>query len=204
MIIVVDYGLGNINSICNMLSHLNIRTRISNCLEEIIEADKLILPGVGSFDAGMMSLRKSGLDISLSEAVLVRKKPVLGICLGMQLMTKRSEEGKEKGLGWFNASTEKFKFTESVGLKIPHMGWNRVISKAQSPLFEGLIDENRFYFVHSYHVVCENEANILAECCYGESFVCAIRQENIWGVQFHPEKSHRFGMRLLKNFAELK
>jgi len=166
-------------------------------------ANKIILPGVGSFDTGVLNLRNSGLGAVLNEEVMARKKPILGICLGMQLLTAGSEEGEFPGLGWIKAVSKKFKFS-SKDLKIPHMGWNYVRPVNTKSLFKGLdTEKNRFYFVHSYYVECTNEENVLAKCSYGNDFACAIVKDNIYGVQFHPEKSHKFGMTLLKNFAEL-
>lgn len=203
MIAIVDYGLGNLKSIYNMLSYLNIKSYISSNPEEIAMANKIILPGVGSFDTGVLNLRNSGLGAVLNEEVMARKKPILGICLGMQLLTAGSEEGEFPGLGWIKAVSKKFKFS-SKDLKIPHMGWNYVRPVNTKSLFKGLdTEKNRFYFVHSYYVECTNEENVLAKCSYGNDFACAIVKDNIYGVQFHPEKSHKFGMTLLKNFAEL-
>jgi glutamine amidotransferase len=203
MIAIVDYGLGNLKSIYNMLSYLNKKSVISSNPEEIAMANKIILPGVGSFDAGVLNLRNSGLGVVLDEEVITRKKPILGICLGMQLLTTGSEEGELPGLGWIKAFSKKFRFS-SKNLKIPHMGWNYVRPVNTTSLFKGLdTEKNRFYFVHSYYVECANEENVLAKCSYGNDFACAIVKDNIYGVQFHPEKSHKFGMTLLKNFAEL-
>lgn len=203
MIAIVDYGLGNLKSIQNMLSHIGVKSSISNHPVAIRESSKLILPGVGAFDSGIINLQKAKLIELLNEEVLIKKKPILGICLGMQLMTRLSEEGKERGLSWFNAQTRRLAFSDEQRLKVPHMGWNTAIPKSSSTIFNGLEKENRFYFVHSYFVECLDPNDILATCDYGSEFSCAIAKENIYGVQFHPEKSHKFGMKLLKNFAEL-
>jgi len=205
MIAIINYGLGNVGSIQNMLKKIGYADVIvSKNEDEINTAEKLILPGVGAFDNGMDKINESGLLPVLNENVLVRKKPVLGICLGMQLLTKGSEEGKRKGLGWINAETVKFSFgSENAELKIPHMGWNFVKNIRLHSLTKDLDETYRFYFVHSYYVSCKNESDILMKCHYGVDFTCAVQKDNIMGVQFHPEKSHKFGMRLLKNFVEL-
>lgn len=208
MIAIVDYGLGNLKSIKNMLGRIGVKAIITNDFDVISKAEKLILPGVGSFDAGMNLLRSKGLQTVLDKEVLQSQKPVLGICLGMQLMTRSSEEGNESGLGWLNAETKKFRFDSDSELKIPHMGWNFVApvrcGLEKQSIFAGMEgQENRFYFVHSYFVQCNEKNDILAESFYGEKFTCAFRKGNFFGVQFHPEKSHKFGMKLLKNFAEL-
>lgn len=202
MIVIVDYGMGNLASIANMLQRVGSRGVISGDPALISGAEKLILPGVGSFDAAMRNLSERGLLPVLSEKVCLRKTPVLGICLGMQLLTSRSEEGELPGLGWISAETRRFDFPQG-GLKIPHMGWNSVREEKDSPLLSGTGGEQRFYFVHSYHVVCHDRRDVLATASYGGDFVAAVSRDNIYGVQFHPEKSHRFGMGLMKNFAEL-
>jgi imidazole glycerol-phosphate synthase subunit HisH len=203
MITIINYGLGNIGSLFNMLRKVGAEVIISADHEAIAKADKLVLPGVGSFDAGMERLKEKGLIPVLQKRVLEGKIPILGICLGMQLLCKRSEEGQLPGLGWLDAETVHFKFEDdNANLKVPHMGWNQIAIKQAHPLFDELESNNRFYFVHSYHVVCANPDNNLATTSYGFDFTSAIVKENIMGVQFHPEKSHKFGMRLLKNFAE--
>ena len=202
MIVIVDYGLGNSMSVINMLKRLNQEACISNEIEVIQNANKLILPGVGHFKRGIENLEKSGLDKILNEEVLVKKKPILGICLGMQLMTKHSEEGDTKGLGWVDAETIKFKNSQNKNLKIPHMGWNSVLVTKNNRLFNK--DElQRFYFVHSYYVRCKNEQAVLGTTDYITKFTSAFSQNNIYGVQFHPEKSHLFGLKLLENFSKL-
>ncbi len=201
-ILIIDYGMGNLGSIANMLKRIGADAIISGNPDEIEKADKLILPGVGAFDNGMKNLKERGLLDLLNKKVLSEKIPILGICLGIQLFTKKSEEGNLNGLAWLDAETVKFKFDESdIGLKIPHMGWNNVETMKDSSLFRGLENENKFYFVHSYHVACADRTDILSSTEYGVKFTSSILKENIAGVQFHPEKSHKFGMRLLENFA---
>jgi len=186
-----------------MLKRLGIEASISSDSTDILRAEKLIISGVGSFDQAMKSLIDSGLLEPLNEKVLRRKAPILGICLGMQLFSKSSEEGKLEGLGWIDAKTVKFKFAEQNKLKIPHMGWNTIKEKDNSSLFRDMPESLRFYFAHSYHVVCNREENVISRTFYGLDFVSALQKDNIFGVQFHPEKSHRFGLRLLKNFSEI-
>lgn len=201
MIAIVDYGLGNLKSIYNMFKKVGIQSVITSDIEEIKNADKYLLPGVGSFDHGIKNLKSAPFFETLEKEVLENKKPILGICLGMQLLTNSSEEGEEEGLGWIDAKTVYFNLEDET-LAIPHMGWNRVIPKENNSIFKEL-EENRFYFVHSYHVVCNNDDNILAVSNYEKEFTCSIHKDNVYGVQFHPEKSHKFGMQLLKNFGEM-
>ena len=199
MTVIIDYGLGNLGSIANMIKKVGHKCIITSELEEIKKASKLILPGVGSFDNGMKSLKELGMIEVLNQKILIEKTPILGICLGMQLMTQSSEEGKLSGLGWIDAKTKKF---VSDTLKIPHMGWNIIKHQKESKLFDECKSEKRFYFVHSYCVSCNNQEDILANTNYTQDFVSSFEKENIIGVQFHPEKSHKFGMQLLKNFVE--
>ena len=199
MIIVIDYGMGNLGSIANMIKKVGYKCIITSDLEEIKKATKLILPGVGSFDNGMKNLENLGMIEVLNQKVLVEKTPILGICLGMQLMTKSSEEGNLVGLGWIDAETKKF---VSDTFKIPHMGWNIVKHQKISKLFDECESEKRFYFVHSYCVSCNQEIDILTNTNYTQDFVSSFEKENIIGVQFHPEKSHKFGMSLIKKFVE--
>ena len=204
MIVIVNYGLGNLESIKNMLKKVGLESVISSNPEEIRKASKLILPGVGAFDNGMNNLHGLRIIPVLEKEVFEKKTPILGICLGMQLFTKGSEEGESKGLEWIDAEAVRFRFENNERwLKIPHMGWNLVEICQRNPLFEGMHVEPRFYFVHSFHVVCKNESDILAKTSHGYEFASAVRKDNIYGVQFHPEKSHKFGMKLLKNFADL-
>jgi len=204
MIVIIDYGLGNLGSLANMFKKFGAKTVVTSDPGEIARADKLVLPGVGSFDAGMRNLVERGLIEPLNERVLSAKVPILGICLGMQLLGRKSEEGTLGGLGWLEAEAVRFRFEgEQRGLKIPHMGWNRLRITGKSPLFEGLEQESRFYFVHSYHMVADREDVVMAETTYGFPFNSVIGKGNIIGVQFHPEKSHKYGMQMLKNFAEV-
>lgn len=202
MITVVDYSLGNLSSVANMIRHVGHRCRVTGDPDEIVRADKLLLPGVGAFDRGMESLVRSGISDALSEAVLRRGVPILGICLGMQLMALRSEEGKLPGLGWINGEVVRFRLGDDTGLKVPHMGWNSLSIKRPNPLVE-VEARQRFYFVHSYHVVCFDESDVIATCEYGYEFVAVFGRGNIYGVQFHPEKSHRFGMSVIRRFGEM-
>lgn len=204
MIAIINYGMGNLGSIANMFKKVGAAATITSDPVEIEKADKLVLPGVGAFDAGMRNLQESKLIPLLNQKVLVEKTPLVGLCLGMQLLTKESEEGRLAGLGWIDAKTVKFKFDSfGASLKIPHMGWNTVRPCQPHPLFIELATEARFYHVHSYHVICSDPgANTIAETEYGYPFASAIARDNILGVQFHPEKSHKFGMKLLSNFVE--
>ncbi len=205
MITIVDYGVGNLSSIANMIKKVGGSHEITGDPEKIRKAEKLILPGVGHFAKGMENLRNSGFIEILNHKALVEKVPVLGICLGMQLLTKHSEEGNTDGLGWIQAKTVRFNFGESKEKnKIPHMGWNEIIIKSSTPLLKGFHEAPRFYFVHSFHVKVENPENIICTAHHGYEFVCGIQSDNVMGVQFHPEKSHKFGMQLIRNFIEIK
>ncbi len=204
MIAIIDYGMGNLGSIANMLKKIGAEAVVTSDIGAIKRADRLILPGVGAFDAGVRNLSDRGLSGVLTEKVIAGQAPILGICLGMQLMTKNSEEGVSSGLCWIDAETVRFRFDgEGKGLKVPHMGWNQVRPVRESPLFENTVDQQRFYFVHSYHVVCSDENDVVAKTHHGYDFASAMQKGNIMGVQFHPEKSHRFGMKLLRRFAGL-
>lgn len=203
MIVIVDYGMGNLNSVKNMLKKIGVPALISSDPASIRSAEKLILPGVGAFDNGMKNLNEMGLTEPLNEAILVHKTPVIGICLGMQLMTRSSEEGISPGLGWIDGQTIRFKLPESSHLRVPNIGWNVLRMTQPHPLFEGLDESSRFYFVHSYHVCCNDSNDVIATTPYGIEFTSAFARENIMGVQFHPEKSLRFGFRVLQNFARL-
>jgi glutamine amidotransferase len=202
MIVIIDYGIGNLASVLNMFKKIGIKdVCISSDISIIEKADKLLLPGVGSFDAGMNNLEKSELIPVLNKKVLIEKTPILGICLGMQLLTQKSEEGLKQGLGWIDGETVKFNFNNNAHLKIPHMGWNYVNVKKENPLID-INEKKRFYFVHSYYVKCKEEQSI-GTTYYGFDFTCMINKENIFGAQFHPEKSLRFGMKFLENFVKL-
>jgi len=203
MIVIVDYGVGNLGSIKNMFKKAGYKAEPSSDPAVLRGAEKLILPGVGAFDAAMRKFRETGLVSVVGELVLEKKIPVLGLCVGLQLMSKGSEEGTEAGLGWFDAETIRFKFdADHAHLKIPHMGWNEIHICREHPLVTGLDAEARFYFVHSYHVVAKEMEAVLATTEYGVTIHSILGRGNILGAQFHPEKSHKFGLQLLKNFAE--
>lgn len=201
MITIVNYGMGNLGSIVNMSKKAEVEAVVASAPAEIARAEKLILPGVGAFDHGMRGLTERGLLEPLCELALQQRVPILGICLGMQLMTKSSEEGSLPGLGWIDARTRRFHFPGESGRKIPHMGWNTVEPARAHPLLAGLETDNRFYFVHSYRVECADETDVLGRTDYGGPFTSCFARGNLLGVQFHPEKSHRFGLRLLQHFA---
>lgn len=198
-ITVIDYQLGNISSIINMIKKIGVTVTHSSDIHTIRDADKLILPGVGAFDHGMQNLQQAGLIEILHEEVLVRKKPILGICLGMQLLLNQSEEGKLKGLGWIKGECRKFKFSNKPQLKVPHMGWNNVRENKKNALLS-LEADQRFYFVHSYHAICEDNEDVVGVTEYGYEFASVIKHQHIIGAQFHPEKSHRYGMAFLEKF----
>lgn len=203
MITIIDYNAGNIGSIRNMIRKIGGEFVVSSDPEVITSAEKLILPGVGHYDYGMKNLNEKGLVGILNQRVLENKVPILGICLGVQLFTQKSEEGVSEGLGWFDAETVRFKF-DNNNTKIPHMGWSDAeLKKKESRLFKDMHDEARFYFVHSYHLKAHDSNEVLANSVYGYPFVSAMERDNIVGVQFHPEKSHKFGMKILENFINL-
>lgn len=202
MIVIVNYGLGNLGSIQNMFKKIGVESTVSSEHSVILSAEKLILPGVGNFGKGMQELEKSGLKEILTKKAIFEKTPILGICLGMQLMTDHSEESELKGLGWIKAKTLKFHF-DNATLKVPHMGWNTVEVSNENNLIVKSTEEIRYYFVHSYYVKVANESNSIAKTQYGVTFDSAFHKDNIYGVQFHPEKSHKFGMNLLRNFSAI-
>lgn len=203
MIILVDYGLGNIQAFANIYKRLNIPCRIAKNADELAGAKKVILPGVGAFDWAMSRLEDSGMRACLDDLVLNKKRPVLGICVGMQMMAKCSDEGKLRGLGWIDAVVKRFdEGSFSQQTKLPHMGWNDVQPAGQGSLFIG-IDAPRFYFLHSYYFAPGNAGDVLATTDYNGTYASAVMTGNIFGVQFHPEKSHHWGIRLLQNFAEI-
>ncbi len=203
-VIVVDYGVGNVGSIVNMGRAASHEIVTSDDASQIANASKLILPGVGSFDTAMTLLHNQGIVEGLNHAVLERKIPILGVCLGMQLFARRSEEGELPGLGWIAADTVRFRLeTSHPNLKVPHMGWNQIQQTRPDPVLQDLPVDPRFYFVHSYHVACDDTDDVLAQTTHGLSFCSMVRHGNIWGAQFHPEKSHRFGLKLLSNFLSL-
>jgi imidazole glycerol-phosphate synthase subunit HisH len=203
MIVIIDYGMGNIGSIRRKLSLLGNEALISSNPDDILKADKLILPGVGHFRKAVENLKTLDLWDALNESVLMKKKPILGICLGMQLMSKFSEEGDIEGFGWFDAGVIKFNIIDKLQYKVPHMGWNEVMAKKESCLMKGLPVSSFFYFVHSYHMVCKVQADVLNETEYESVFTSAVEKGNIYGVQYHPEKSHDTGGVILKNFISL-
>jgi imidazole glycerol-phosphate synthase subunit HisH len=202
-IVVVDYGMGNLHSVKRKLSRLNADAIISADPKDLESADKIILPGVGHFKKAMESLEDLHLIDVLNEQVLVNKKPILGICLGMQLMAKKSEEGFADGLGWLDAEVVGFKINDTLKYKIPHTGWNRISLKKESPLMKGIKDDSEFYFVHSYHLISSDKSFILNETEFEYRFISAIEKDNIFGVQYHPEKSHDSGETLFRNFIDL-
>ncbi|MDB4665063.1 imidazole glycerol phosphate synthase subunit HisH [Verrucomicrobia bacterium] len=206
-ILVLDFGIGNVGSIRSMYRKIGYQVIVSGQADAISEASHFILPGVGAFDTGIKRMKESDGFNELCRQVLEFKKPLLGICLGMQLLTQRSEEGVEKGLGWIDGETKRFDFSKinfaSKALKIPHMRWNEIEASESDPLLGGYEQTPRFYFVHSYHVCCNNSQESIATTVHGIKFTSCIRRDNVMGVQFHPEKSHRYGLKVLENFARL-
>ena len=204
LIVIIDYNAGNIKSIQNMLKRIGVKSIIANNAEQISSAEKLILPGVGSFDYGMSNLKSTGLIDILNQKVMIDKIPFLGICLGAQMIGNKSEEGTEKGLGWIDMDVVKFR-KESMpeSFKIPHMNWNEIQILKPSRLLNGLNNDARFYFVHSYHMQTKNSEDSLTKSNHGHDFTSAVEKDNVYGVQFHPEKSHRYGMKILENFAKI-
>jgi glutamine amidotransferase len=199
--VVIDYGMGNIGSILNVGRAAGGRLVLSDSADEISRASKLILPGVGAFDQAIANLAARGLMDAIKYSVLTRRVPILGICLGMQLFTRASEEGTLPGFGWISADTIRFKLDkEDTTRRVPHMGWNTCEPVQHSGLLDTLPPDFRFYFVHSFHVRCDDAADVLAWTVHGYRFASAIRHDNIWGVQFHPEKSGKFGLALVRNF----
>jgi glutamine amidotransferase len=202
-IVIVDYSMGNLNSVQKKFIELKADVVISSDSKVISSADKLILPGVGHFEKAVEIMHRKGLWDVLNQAVLIDKKPILGICLGMQLMTNFSDEGNRKGFGWVDATVNRFKVLDNLKYKIPHMGWNQIEIKKESVLMKGLSNQSEFYFVHSFHVKT-NDANIILNMTdYESSFVSAFEKEHIFGVQYHPEKSHDSGKILLNNFINI-
>jgi glutamine amidotransferase len=203
MIRIVDYGLGNILAFQNMYKRLNVEVAVAKTAGDLASATRIILPGVGAFDHAMELLDQSGMRPTLTELVMDRKMPVIGICVGMQILAKASDEGTRPGLGWIDGQVRHFGALEGQNLLVPHMGWNDVRPTPGNRLFENLETDARFYFLHSFFFECAQAADVAAAANYGIDFACAVRHDNIHGVQFHPEKSHHFGAQLLKNFAEL-
>ena len=202
---IIDYGVGNLGSLVNILKRIGVRAFVSRSTDELAGASHLILPGVGRFDHGITKLRQLGLHETLKKLVLDEKKPLLGICLGMQLLCNYSEEGDQPGLGWIDATVTKFVApADNTGLRIPHMGWNSVSFRPDSVLFQDPFPEERFYFTHSYKVACKRPSDVVGTTRYGDEFVSVFNSGNVFGVQFHPEKSLKNGMKLLGNFARYK
>jgi glutamine amidotransferase len=205
MTVVVDYGVGNLASVVNMGRKAGGEFVVSSDPAVIAAAGKLVLPGVGAFGRGMSNLHSRGLVGPLNQAVLERRVPILGLCLGMHLFTRGSEEGGGPGLGWLAADCRRFRCdTDGSGLKVPHMGWNQVDQAKPDPLLTHLPPAPKFYFVHSFHVGCDDAADVLLWATHGVRFAAGVRRGNIWGMQFHPEKSHKFGLALMRSFVELK
>ncbi len=202
MIQIVDYGLGNTGSIYNMLKKIGVKSEIVDNPVKLNDGSKYILPGVGSFDNGMKLFKKNNWIEKLNELIILKKNPILGICLGMQLMTKSSEEGIIPGLSWIDADVKKFSFKDN-NLKIPHMGWNNINPIKNNKLFYKLNNQSRFYHVHSYYVLLNDSSNEIASTNYSKEFTSSFQKDNIFGVQFHPEKSHKYGMQLLSNFSKI-
>lgn len=201
MVSVVDYGTSNLASVVNMLRKAGAAVRVARTAEDILSASKLLLPGVGHFEHGMTMLNQSGLRVALDQFGLELKRPVLGICLGAQILGTSSEEGSVPGLGWIDMKCERFK--AELGVRVPHMGWNKIQRKKPCLLFDRMEPEARFYFVHSYHMRCSDASNIAATSIHGAEFTCAVQRGNIFGVQFHPEKSLRYGLSLLREFVAM-
>jgi len=202
-ILVVDYGMGNINSVRKKLAQSNCTPLVSSDPKAVASADKLILPGVGHFQQAMENLGKLNLFEALNEAVLARKRPILGICLGMQLMASHSEEGDARGLGWVEGDVVKIRAKDPLKFKVPHVGWNQIAISKESALMKGIPELSEFYFVHGYYLKHAAADEILNETEYEEKFTSAIEKDNIFGVQYHPEKSHDVGETLLKNFVTI-
>ena len=206
MIGIIDYGLGNINAFFNLYNSLNIPCKIASSPSDILTSEKLILPGVGSFDGAMNKLNESGLRESLNHKVTNESSPILGICVGMQIMAYKSEEGSQPGLGWIDGEVKKIQSDKSLGKDtnpLPHMGWNEINIRKNSTLLEKLNRERRFYFLHSYFFKCNDEQDIIATSDYGHKFPAIINHKNIYGIQCHPEKSHINGIELLRSFANI-
>lgn len=202
-IVIIDYGMGNLFSVEKKLKQLKASYEIGNTLEAIERAGKIILPGVGHFAKAVTHLKEKGLWEALNRVVLEKRVPILGICLGMQLMTSYSEEGNCAGLGWFPGKTVRFKVDNPVKFKVPHTGWNGIIIQKKSALMKNIPEDAEFYFVHAYHYSNTKGEEVLNTCIYEKEFACAIQRDHIFGVQYHPEKSHEFGKQLIKNFIEL-
>jgi len=204
VITIVDYGLGNVRAFSNMYKRMNIEARVATTAAELADASRVILPGVGAFDHAMTLLDASGMRQTLDALVLERRVPVLGICVGMQILADGSDEGQLPGLGWVRGRVRALRSAAGwTGLPLPHMGWNDVVPQPGMPLFRGFENDARFYFLHSFYFECARPEDAAARASYGIDFACAVHAGNVFGVQFHPEKSHHWGGNLLRNFAEL-
>jgi len=203
MIKIIDYGLGNILAFQNMYKRLNVQVGIARTADDLSGATKLVLPGVGAFDHAMELLDGSGMRQRLDDLVLNERLPVIGICVGMQMLAEQSDEGRLPGLGWIRGEVKGFKSLQKRDLLLPHMGWNDVQPTGRTRLFDQLHTDSRFYFLHSFYFECARPEDVAATSTYGKEFCCAVEAGNIHGVQFHPEKSHHYGAQLLKNFSEL-
>jgi glutamine amidotransferase len=204
MITIIDYGLGNIRAFLNVYERLSIPVKVARVPQEVENATKIILPGVGSFDYAMRQLSRSGMREVLEKRVLDNKTPMMGICVGMQMLAHSSEEGTEPGLGWIKGNVCKFDpYLIPFKSRLPHMGWNTIVPKENVNLLNGIENHARFYFLHSYYFECAEKSQVISKTDYGISFASAINKENVFGIQFHPEKSHHNGIRLLDNFAKL-
>lgn len=204
MITIIDYGVGNVLAFVNVYNRLNIPVTVAKSADNLRSASRLILPGVGSFDQAMQQFDQSGMRQLVEQLVMRDKLPIIGICVGMQMLAKSSDEGNLPGLGWIDGTVKKFDLSAMPpDTNLPHMGWNDVAPVAEGGLFKGMEKDSRFYFLHSFYFECHQQSNVLAVSDYGGNFSCAVQQDNVFGVQFHPEKSHHFGSQLLKNFSEV-
>ncbi len=206
MLVIIDFGMGNLRSVLRRVEKLGYQALLTSSTSDIEKADKIILPGVGAYGTGMQNLKERGLIPVLNQKVLKEKTPVLGICLGMQMMTRWGEEGDVNGLGWISADCIRFRFPDDQGgyLRIPHMGWNTIERERDDTLLSNVAENERFYFVHSYYVKPNEDAEVVAHTDYGVQFASVIRRDNIFGTQFHPEKSHQAGANLIRSFLDLK
>jgi glutamine amidotransferase len=204
MITIIDYGLGNIRAFVNLYERQNVKIKVARTADELKSATKIILPGVGAFDHAITLLNRSGLREELEKQVFLNKVPVIGICVGMQILARSSDEGKLPGLGWIEGEVKLIDASKiPFKTRLPHMGWNSIAPENNCSLLDGFDNTSRFYFLHSYYFVCDNEKNSVAKTSYGFTFSSAVNKENIYGIQFHPEKSHNNGIRLLLNFSKI-